>query len=144
MVGKENIYLAYFSYAFIFTIILYISNFRESLRLMGNYAALSMIMFHLCSNTVLALDYSLLRKDGFLSFRFVNVRGGMIIGFYTILLGYAYLMVINFINNYRYSLYPVVKNWNPRLINQAALARNKSEVILAAHNKSVPKNKMAP
>lgn len=48
------------------------------------------------------------------------------------------------LNNWRYVHYPLVKNWKPRLINSAAIARNKIEIILGAHNKAVPKNRLLP
>lgn len=51
---------------------------------------------------------------------------------------------MNMYNNYLYSYYPTVHKWQPRLVNTAAISRNKVEKILGAHNKAVPINKMMP
>jgi len=78
------------------------------------------------NSVVAAIDYSQFKFGDMVEFKIINVRGLAILGIYLFMTGYAYLLVINFINNYRYALFPRIFNWSPRLINKAALARNKA------------------
>jgi hypothetical protein len=126
LLSHENIYSAFFTYAILFTLVMYLGNLKKAYRLICNYAVFVIILVYMGNSVAYTLDYSKVNFGDLVQFKIINVRGLFILGIHLFMLGYAYLLVINFINNYHYSYFPRVFNWSPRLINKAAIARNKA------------------
>lgn len=58
MVNIENVYSAFFTYAFLFLIVVYAGNLRTTFKLLTNYFVLFVMVIYVGSKTVTAIDYS--------------------------------------------------------------------------------------
>lgn len=105
---------------------MYSYNIKQSLKLISNYAALVLILAYVSANTVNALSfYDDYQEGQFVEFRIINVQGCFILGFHLFYIAYNYFLLMNMYNNYLYSFYPTVHKWLPRMVNTAAISRNK-------------------